>query len=466
MEYGEIFREEAQELLEELETALLELEKSPEDLEIVGRVFRVMHTIKGSGSMFGFDDIANFTHHVETVLDKVRSGQAPVTKDLIDLTLESRDHIKSLLEATSGVGEADPATGKRIIQGLEALVGKSENAEETAVGEVETETPPEIYGEGVPAHYRIHFAPTREFFEQSGDVDKIIEELKTLGECTVFIHEQKPGENQEGQPEETLEILLTTSRGEDTVRDVFIFAESSSTIKVEELARQGGKDFFEHKRLGEILIERGELDQDNLMQILDQQNKPLGELLVDAKLVSKTQVEAALAEQKIINKNLSSKAGKGSDSIRVAADKLDSLINLVGELVVTQARLSDISSTLANASELIEPVEGVERLTAELRDCVLNIRMLPIGTTFARFRRLVRDLSAELGKEVRLETDGAETELDKSVIDQLADPLVHLIRNSLDHGIETPDVREAAGKPRQGMIKPSCRRQCGHQCGR
>lgn len=142
---------------------------------------------------------------------------------------------------------------------------------------------------------------------------------------------------------------------------------------------------------------------------------------------------------------------KGAESIRVAADKLDTLINLVGELVVTQARLSDVAAALRQAA-LLEPVEQIEHLTAELRDLVLNIRMLPIGSTFTRFKRLVRDLSAELGKEVEMKTEGEDTELDKTVIEQLNDPLIHLIRNSIDHGIEAPDDRQAAGKPRSGTL--------------
>ncbi|MGV1099551.1 chemotaxis protein CheA [Thiovibrio sp. JS02] len=451
-EYAEVFREEAVELLEELETSLLELEKNPADLKIVSRVFRAMHTIKGSGAMFGFDDIAGFTHHVETVLDKVRDGAVPVTKDLIDLTLASRDHIYALLDAATGAGEADPAEGQRIISALQTLVGggpapqkAAEAASVAAQPVAEEEKDPT---EGTLTHYRIHIKPTEEFFVAGSTMEQLLEELQTLGECTVFLHEKGADDEKSAG---LWEILLTADKGINAVEDVLVFAESSCEVKVTVLAVEGEDAFEEHKKLGEILVEKGALSPDDLKKVLNRQ-RPLGELLIEERLVSKIQVEAALAEQKMVKESKTkTEAAKGAESIRVASEKLDHLINLVGELVVTQARLTQVASQNKDP-DLVEPVEEVERLTAELRDCVLNIRMLPIGTTFAKFKRLVRDLSAELGKEVAMLTEGAETELDKNVIDQLGDPLVHLIRNSIDHGIESPEERLKAGKPRKGTI--------------
>ncbi|MFZ5774581.1 MAG: chemotaxis protein CheA [Thermodesulfobacteriota bacterium] len=454
-EYGEVFREEASELLEELENALLELEKDPTDLKIVGRVFRAMHTIKGSGAMFGFDDIASFTHHVETVLDKVRDGVVPVTKELIDLTLASRDHILALLDAATGGGAADPAQGEGIIASLQALVAgggapppPAPSPEAAASAAEEDESDRTI---GHLTHYRIYLKPSADFITVGGEVDQIFDELRKLGDCTVFLHE---AENAEAGTYGTWEALLTTDKGFNAVKDVFVFAESSCEVKVVPLATQGDEDFSEHKRLGEILVERGEIAPETLRQVLESQ-KPLGELLVDAKLVPRSKVESALAEQEMLKRQkVAAQKAKAVDSIRVGSDKLDRLINLVGELVVNQARLTQVSSQLG-AAELMEPVEQIERLTAEMRDCVLNIRMLPIGTTFARFKRLVRDLSTELGKDITMITEGAETELDKNVLDQLGDPLVHLIRNSIDHGIESPDDRAQAGKPMRGTIRLS-----------
>ena len=442
-EYAEVFREEAGELLEELETSLLELEKDPADLKIVSRVFRAMHTIKGSGAMFGFDDIAGFTHHVETALDKVRDGTVPVSTELIDLTLASRDHIRALLDAATGGGEADPAEGERIITGLQALVGGGAQDRTKEIVAPEVPAKEKDPTEGRRSHYRISIKPTPEFFVGGYTLEALIGELDTLGESTAFMDAEQEGGG--------VLILLTTDMGLNAIEDVLVFAESSCQVAVRVLAVEGEEDLEEHKKLGQILLERGEISADDLTTVLAQQ-KPLGELLVGEKLVSRTSVDAALAEQKLVREaKEKATVAKGAESIRVASEKLDQLINLVGELVVTQARLTQVASNNKDA-DLVEPVEEVERLTAELRDCVLNIRMLPIGTTFAKFKRLVRDLSAELGKEVVMVTEGAETELDKNVIDQLGDPMVHLIRNCIDHGIESPEEREQAGKPRKGTI--------------
>ncbi len=459
-EYAEVFREEAGELLEELETSLLELEKDPADLKIVSRVFRAMHTIKGSGAMFGFDDIAGFTHHVETVLDKVRDGTVPVSTELINLTLASRDHIRALLDVATGGGEVDSAAGQQIIDALRALVGgaapgvkAAAPAPASALLDMESAEKKDPT-EGNRTHYRIDIRPTPEFFVAGNTVEQLFAELQKLGEGTVFQHEQESGAGDSLEFGELWEILLTTDKGLNGVQDVLVFAESSCEVKVTVLAVEGQDEFEEHRRLGEILVEKGELSSDELKTVLERQ-KPLGELLIDERLVSRTKIDAALAEQKLVKESQGKFAAvKGAESIRVASEKLDQLVNLVGELVVNQSRLTQVASQHKD-SDLVEPVEEVERLTAELRDCVLNIRMLPIGTTFAKFKRLVRDLSAELGKEVVMATEGADTELDKNVIDQLGDPMVHLIRNSIDHGIESPEERELAGKPRRGTISLS-----------
>jgi two-component system, chemotaxis family, sensor kinase CheA len=455
MEYAVIFREEAMELLEELETSLLALEKSPDDLKLVGRVFRAMHTIKGSGAMFGFDEIADFTHHVETVLDRVRCGLMPVTKALIDLVLAARDHIRMLLETVAGGIVAESRRGEEIIVALKALAGNgpenavagSDNSPAAADDEPQSAIAwSKDAEEGILTHFRIRFKPGPAFADSGLREEDIFKELERLGECSVFhTGAMQPAES--CQP--VWDILLTTDAGLNAVRDSFIFVEHISEVSIVTLAEKVDcSGFPEHKRLGDILVERGDVKPEDVQRVLAMQ-KPIGELLVDAKLVSRSQVESALAEQQVF-KHRHTAGSRGS--IRVPSEKLDKLINLVGEMVVTQARLTQVSAGLQH-SDFLDPVEEVERLTAELRDCVLNIRMLPIGTTFGKFSRLVRDLSAELHKEIDLITEGAETELDKTVIEQLGDPLIHLIRNCIDHGIESPEERQAAGKPRRGYIR-------------
>ena len=231
--------------------------------------------------------------------------------------------------------------------------------------------------------------------------------------------------------------------------------EDCSELKIEQIDHEGIVDSEgDFKKLGEILIERGDLTSSDIMNALKSRKK-IGELLVDAGLISKDKVQMALNEQQHIREvHQKRQAAEASASLRVPAERLDTLVNMVGELVTVQSRLSQISARFKNL-ELTQVSEEVERLTAELRDNTMGIRMLPIGTTFSKFQRLVRDLSDELGKEITLKTEGGETELDKTVLEKLNDPLVHLIRNCIDHGIENPAARQATGKPITGTVQLS-----------
>ena len=280
----------------------------------------------------------------------------------------------------------------------------------------------------------------------------LLDELRDLGHCDVFAQTRELPSLQDLNPEEchlSWDVVLTTDQNENAISDVFIFVEDICQIKTTKVSDESTIESDSLlPRLGEILVERGDVEQETVSKALSQQPR-IGEILVDSGMVSQEKVEAALSEQKALEKQQNSAK---SETVRVPADKLDKLINLVGELVIIQSQLVQVAASL-DAVELTTPVEEVERLTGDLRDIVLNIRMMPIGTTFSRFKRLVRDMSMELGKEIDLVTEGAETEMDKTVIDRLGDPLVHLIRNSIDHGIESPDVRESVGKPRKGTIR-------------
>ncbi|MBF0624194.1 MAG: chemotaxis protein CheA [Magnetococcales bacterium] len=445
------FTEEAYELLSELEDSLLELEESPEDQELIGRVFRAMHTIKGSGAMFGFDDVAEFTHNVETVFDLARNGTIPITKDLIDLTLGARDQIRAMLDAAAGGNAADGANAARIIAGLRALTpgadGSPPAAAKSAAGK-----PAEKEDAG-PHTFRIRFKPHGDIFANGTNPILLLDELRELGDVRLIpFLDDLPHSLAEIDPERcyvSWEIFLTTEQGENAIQDVFIFVEDECDLNVRMVDRsealaEDGPD----KRLGDILVERGDVDPEVLEEVM----QPLGERLVRSGLVNKGKVEAALTEQQIIKeKRESKKQQAAAQSVKVPSDKLDHLVDLVGELVTVQARLNQTSATL-NDHDLQLIAEEVERLTGELRDNTMSIRMLAIGSTFNKFKRLVRDLSKELGKQIEMTTAGAETELDKTVIDQLNDPLIHIIRNSIDHGIEPPDGRSAAGKPSVGRI--------------
>jgi two-component system chemotaxis sensor kinase CheA len=396
------FCEEARDLLSDLEAALLQLENDPEDQETIGSVFRAMHTIKGSGAMFGFDAVANFTHNIESVYELVRSGGLLVSPALISLTLRARDHILHLLEATVSGAALDQATGNGILRDLEKVVGVShpEAASPVARGSAS----PAISGaENV---FSIRFVPPSDVFLRGTNLLPLFAELGSLGDLTVTADTAALPSLGALEPDRcylAFTMQLRSTGSVNDIRDVFLFVDEGDSLTITMLAG--------------VTAQAG-----------------------PASPAAPTGAATATAAAKPV-----------TSSLRVSANKLDELINIVGELVTMQARLSRFAVD-SGEIEISYIAEETERLTNLLRDNTMSIRMIPIEATFARYRRLVRDLAAELGKEIELITEGGETELDKSLIDQIADPLVHIIRNSVDHGIESPADRRRAGKPSCGRL--------------
>ncbi|MEI7670661.1 MAG: chemotaxis protein CheA [Deltaproteobacteria bacterium] len=453
--HKEAFREEARELLVELEASLLELEETPADADLIGRVFRAMHTIKGSGAMFGFDEIASFTHGIETVYDAVRNGKLQVTKTLIDQTLRAGDQIRKMVDAPDDAPVADEQTDA-IVQSFRDMLregadpAKNDISPTPPSGEIAIETPDR------ETTYRIRFRPAKDIFSSGTNPVLLLRELCELGSGSVVALTEQIPPLSEIDPEACYtawDVILTTRRDRNAIRDVFIFIEDDCELTIDVIDEEGRTDAGQGSgRIGEILLNRGEIKPEELEKAIGA-HKRIGELLVDSGAVGADQVQSALAEQQHIREIREKRqATESAASIRVPAERLDRLVNMVGELVTVQSRLSQLSGR-GNDPALLQVAEEVERLTAELRDNTMSIRMLPIGTMFSKFQRLVRDLSAELGKEIVLKTEGAETELDKNVIEKLNDPLVHLIRNCIDHGIEKPAVRRESGKPAQGMVR-------------
>ncbi|MFO7727055.1 MAG: chemotaxis protein CheA [Desulfonatronovibrio sp.] len=458
---------EATELLDELEQALLDLEETPEDQELINRVFRSMHTIKGSGSMFGFDEIASFTHEVETVMDQVRSGDVKLSPDLIDNLFKSRDLIRDMLEDS---GENRAQRSKEIVDSLKTLVNPASSGEKPEQAGTETlNASDEDEDQDLElVTFRIKFKPSQNIFFTGAKPLVLLDELFEMGICEVKTGVPKDSplckiiartdsipEISEMNPEMCYtwwDIILTTNRDENAIRDIFIFVEDDCELTIEKISSAGEIDTEEaHDKLGEILVQRGALTARDVDEVLRLQ-KRIGSILVQSGKVSPQEVASALAEQEIVQKAGERRKTKTEvSSIRVDSLKLDNLVDLVGELVIAQARLNQLVTDL-NSTSLQTLAEEMERLSDSLRDSTLGIRMMPIGATFSKFTRLVRDLSKDLHKEIRLETRGADTELDKTVIERLNDPLVHLLRNSIDHGIEEPEARIQAGKPRQGTI--------------
>jgi len=486
----QIFKEEAYDLLTELEGALLELEESPGEIDLVNQVFRALHTIKGSGSMFGFEDIAEFTHEVESVFDMVRNGDLSVTPELCSLALKSRDYIKKMLDASESPDVVDPELMEEILAGLRNVAGGSgEAAEEpTPVAEEPEEpgadnTPSEEAAdeaEGAERVFLVRLRAKNVDPVDPGVLDKLVDELGKLGEISVVQESAGTGEPS------SWTLSLVTVADADAVHDVFFFLDADLEVEVTEEGASPTEpmapahpasgpeptpvpgpapkipatkppvgyeaDFDdEAPRLGEILVKSGVVSEEDVQEALRQQ-RSIGQILKDDGKVAPEKIESAVQLQAQAKEREASKRKQEAlSSIRVAADKLDYLVDLVGELVIVQAQITQVVSERKDPA-LTVLAEELERLSDELRDSTLGIRMLPIGTSFSKFRRLVRDLSAELGKEIGLSTSGEDTELDKTVIERLGDPLVHLLRNSIDHGIETPEERQAAGKRPQGMI--------------
>ncbi len=471
-----IFLDEANDLLDKLEDYLLELEQNPQDMETISAVFRSMHTIKGSAGMFGFNKVSKFTHQAENTFDEVRNGRVFVSSELITLTLQARDHIRNMLsDEDSPEIQAD---SDRLVAEFQSYLlshdvekqNKSaepetteENADETLTLEqfsepVETlaasEGPVDVDEEHEEVTWRITFEPSLDVFINGTRPHALIAELADLGKASIYPYFRAIPSLEDIDPTKcymSWEIILTTKKTQNDIKDVFIFLDDSSKVNVEKLF-DGTQQTEKPKRLGEILIEKNLITQEQIDDALGTQ-KPLGTILTEKNLVSKEDVNAALAEQKHI-KEVNEKKNQeiNSQTIKVNSEKLDKLIDLVGELVTFNARLTQLSSQMTN-SPLQTLGEQGERLILELRDTTMDMRMLPIGTIFSRFRRLVRDLSSEMGKNIELVTEGAETELDKTVIEKLNDSLVHLIRNSVDHGVEKPEDRKAKGKPEKGTVK-------------
>jgi two-component system chemotaxis sensor kinase CheA len=277
-----------------------------------------------------------------------------------------------------------------------------------------------------------------------------------MGEYTVVPHLDRVPQLSQFDPEQCLigwDVILTTKSGEQEVRDAFMFVEDRAEVIVEQIDDLSVYEEGAYKRLGEILAERGAAPRETIESTAQQQRR-LGEMLVDEG-VAEDEVQSALAEQQHVQRTRERVQSElSTSSIRVSSEKLDNLVDLVGEIVTLQARLSSTAQE-TGLSSVQSIAESFERLTDELRDSTMSIRMVPLGSTFTRFRRVVRDLSQELGKEVELVTTGGDTELDKTVIDKLNDPLVHVIRNAIDHGLESPQAREEAGKSRKGTVRLS-----------
>jgi two-component system, chemotaxis family, sensor kinase CheA len=480
------FIAESRELLRAMETALLQLEKAPQDAELINAVFRAAHTIKGSSGAINFEAVVEFTHAMESVLQLIRCGDITIDGPLVALLLKCGDYLSSLLDCLladdkEAVLEQIRDAGRGLLADLNARLPAASVPQ--VVAEPTPDTGTERIGGGTVAssawHISLRFGP--DVLRHGLDPLSFIRYLGSLGEIgaatTLF----------DAMPEASImdaescylgmELDFTGDVDKETIENVFDYLQEDCTIRILP-PRSRISDYIalindlpeDDARLGELLVTSGaltrrELDEAlRLQQNLDEERAAkglqpvsrIGEILVDQALVQEELVGAVLDKQDLIKKN---KALENS-FIRVRADKLDELIDLVGELVIASAGAGVIAQRAAD-SNMIEAASTLARLVEAVRDGALKLRMVPIGETFNRFDRLIHDLARELGKDVELVLTGTETELDKSMVERISDPLVHLVRNALDHGIEAPEVRRQRGKSPRGQVRLNAYHESG-----
>lgn len=472
---------ESRELLEDMEARLLEIEsQDAEELpETLNAVFRAAHTIKGSASLFGLDGIVSFTHVVESVLDRVRDGMIGVDPELISLMLRCQDHIGTLVDETEAEGtvnEDSLALSAALIKILEtylepktaAVEPDAVLAEVTGQGKSKSYVAASIDDESVDNqcwHISVRFG--RSSFRDGFDPISFLRYLEGLGEIrqVMVVDDWLPGLIDFDAEDCYLgfEIRFNSIASKKEIEDVFEFIREDSDIHiippnsklssyVELINSMSDED---DRRIGEILVACGALTDTELSKILaiqhslaDSEQAPrLGDIVTQDDERMASVVNAAVQKQSQARDAINRK----QKSLRVDADKLDDLINLVGELVTAGAGTFLQAQALGD-SDLVESMSKLNDLLEEMRDASLRLRMVAIGGTFTKFQRVVRDMATDLKKDVELVITGADTELDKSVVEKIGDPLMHLVRNAVDHGMEAPAVREANGKPRTGLV--------------
>ena len=433
--FTEKFIEEATDNISNLEEALLKLENDPNSTDLVERVFRSMHSLKGGGSMFGFNKLSEFTHHLENLWDRIRDGQLKVNQGLLDITLQSVDHLKILLKEKDELSPDTETTHKNLTVQVMKFLGEETTADS---GNNISDSSSENGGDDAKTYY-IYFDPDENIFDDGTNPLFLLDELNSLGQCKIIPYLHRIPLLQDMDPVKCYtywEIILATQEDENAIYDVFIFVQEQAEINVH------------------LLSNTNLFNDTNFLEKLEQQatgKKDLG-------FEGFREMMDSLAPKEDTAEKTDNRPAKGNgsresaiSSIRVESEKIDHMMNLVSELVTTQARLSLRADQLGD-TELEGIAENVQKLTRQLRDNAFDVALVPVETMLTRFQRLVRDLSNSLNKKVQFTAEGTDTELDKNIIEKLTDPLLHIIRNCIDHGIETPEERKEAGKPEEGKI--------------
>ncbi|MBY5745096.1 chemotaxis protein CheA [Rhizobium leguminosarum] len=506
-EIKEIFFQECEEQLAELESGLLKLNDGDRDPETVNAVFRAVHSIKGGAGAFGLDDLVAFAHVFETTLDCVRSNKLEPNQDVLKVMLKSADVLADLTNAARDGGSVDESRSRGLVKELEALANgelpsPSASAEAPApkaaakaapAAPAPTSKPTDDSGfqpvpfsfddfggeddaGGMPA-YEVIFKPRYELYSKGNDATLLLRDLSRLGEMTIYCNTDDLPGLEELDPEGAYffwNVTIKTDKGEDAIRTVFEFAEwdCELTVKPVEEARADATSNDELPMVPvpfdlSILDETGAMEEvsasdarETAAAVAAAETASNVTQIVAARVEKKESAAAAAAAASAAAQNNAAGAGQ---TIRVDLDRVDRLINLVGELVINQAMLSQsvIENDTTGTSSINMGLEELQQLTREIQDSVMAIRAQPVKPVFQRMSRIVREIADMTGKSIRLITEGENTEVDKTVIDKLAEPLTHMIRNAVDHGIETPEKRAAAGKNTEGTVRLTAKHRSG-----
>ncbi len=451
-QFHQVFFEECFEGLEAMESGLLSLDIGDIDSEVINTIFRAAHSIKGGSGTFGFTVVAEYTHIMETLLDEMRDGRRQVTKPAVDVLLGSVDCLREMLTSIQNEEDVNMESAAQHQAALEMeLNGTAGGGEHTAapvhaapiVVVVEAEPEEEVVVDEEQG-WKIAFCPYLSLLKTGNDPVRLFRELSGLGELTTNVNIQDVPPFAELDPEEcniSWELKLVSDATEAAVREIFSWVEEDCALELAPLAKPKKIKKPKPAAAPAPVVETA-------APVVATESAPV----VAAKKAAPTESDP------------SKNAPKASSSIRVDTDKIDTLINMVGEVVITQSMLGLIGEnfTMDKVGQLKRGLAQLERHTRDLQQSVMNIRMLPISFVFSRFPRLVHDISTQLHKKITLKLVGENTEVDKAVVELINDPLVHLIRNSLDHGIEMPAERVAAGKPEMGTIELKAYHRGGH----
>lgn len=468
------FIDEARELIQVLEDGLLTIEskidEGEKDVELLNEIFRSAHTIKGSAGLFGLEYVVEFTHDLENILDRARDGTLELSVDLNSILLLATDFLRALIEICANQEPITPEVVARGYDITEKLSPWLQPSEDLNLLEQNQSTQEYSAADNFDHCWFIAWTMQQDALKHGLDPIAIIKYLASLGTLEYCEVDDSSCPSAGFDPEVLylkFAVAITSSASKSDIEDAFVFVQDESEIKIipprsaiEKYVEAISEQKFKGEKLGAILVQAGAISQSQLDKALELQSniklptKQLGEILEEKVGLSKEVVDVAITQQKI------QRTAPGK-SIRVDSARLDQLINLVGELVINQQAVGVHCDRLADML-LNESVESMVGLTEQVRDAALNLRMVQIGETFQRFRRVVRDTAGELGKDIKLVLIGEETELDRSMVEKVTDPLTHIIRNSIDHGIEQKTLRLENGKSAQGKIKISARHESGN----